>query len=32
MAMEHLPEFSALEVLLLSVVESFEQYEKHGVS
>ena len=32
MAPESSHEFLAVEALLLSLVESFEQYKKHGVS
>ena len=32
MALDPSPEFLALEALLLSIVESFEQYKEHGVS
>ena len=31
-ALECSPEFLALEALLISIVESFEQYRKHGES
>ena len=31
MAPESSPEFLAVEGLLLSIVESFEEYKKHGV-
>ena len=31
-ALEHSPKFLALDALLLSIVEAFEQYKEHRVS